>query len=153
TTATTPSDHFGNDYVAGGAGADQIFAGLGNDIVQGDGSIDLTVSATLPSVNAASDGSDYIEGNGGADVLFGYGAADDFVGGSADLFGLTTAAMRPDGADVIFGGSGTQIARNDAGDTSASGHAGDSDYILGDNGDIYRIVSNGAFVKFNYDNY
>jgi Ca2+-binding RTX toxin-like protein len=158
TATSTPADHVGDDYVAGGAGADHIFGGLGNDVIQGDGSIDLAVGATLPSVTAPTDGSDYIEGNGGNDVIFGNGGADDVVGGSSDLFGLTAAAMRPDGGDVIFGGSGTQLARNDAGDNSASGHAADSDYLVGDNGAIYRIVSGGgggggALRTFNYDNY
>jgi Ca2+-binding RTX toxin-like protein len=153
-STSTPADHVGNDYVAGGSGADHIFGGLGNDVIQGDGSVDLTVGATAPSVTATSDGSDYIEGNGGNDVIFGNGGADDIIGGSSDLFGLTTAEMRPDGGDVIFGGSGTLLARNDAGDTSAGGHAADSDYILGDNGAIYRILdSGGALRTFNYDNY
>ena len=31
---------FGNDYIAGGADDDQIFGQLGNDMIQGDGSID-----------------------------------------------------------------------------------------------------------------
>jgi Ca2+-binding RTX toxin-like protein len=37
---------FGNDYLAGGADDDMIFGGLGDDAIQGDGSIALTVGAT-----------------------------------------------------------------------------------------------------------
>src|SRR5262249_50487391 len=60
--------------------------------------------------------------------------------------------------DVIFGGSGTRVARNDPGDTSASGHARDADVIVGDNGNIFRVVGTngvggGAVLAFTYDNY
>ena len=44
-TQATPFNKFGNDYIAGGAGADQIFGELGNDVIQGDGSIDIAVGA------------------------------------------------------------------------------------------------------------
>src|SRR5206468_7038355 len=56
-----------------------------------------------------------------------------------------------------FGGSGTDVARNAAGNTSTSGHAADSDMILGDNGNIIRIVRLNAgvstYATFGYDNY
>src|SRR5205085_602549 len=66
--------------------------------------------------------------------------------------------QRPDGSDLIFGGSGTDVSRNDMGDTSANGHANDADVILGDNGDIVRLVGTGGadtggFLSFAYDNY
>ena len=41
-----------------------------------------------PSFEAASDGSDYIEGNGGDDTIFGGLGQDDIVGDSSDLYGL-----------------------------------------------------------------
>src|SRR5262249_14217571 len=34
--------NFGNAYIAGGGGDDEIFGQLGNDVIQGDGSIDIT---------------------------------------------------------------------------------------------------------------
>ena len=40
-TQTAALNNFGNDYIAGGADDDQIFGQLGNDTIQGDGSIDL----------------------------------------------------------------------------------------------------------------
>ncbi len=101
-----------------------------------------------------SDGDDYIEGNGGKDLIFGNLGQDDIVGGSSNLFSLTSPTQRPDDADTIFGGAGTDIARNDLGDESANGHARDADYIIGDNGNILRLVgSNGQFLNFNYDVY
>jgi hypothetical protein len=134
-----------------------------------------------------NDGHDYVEGGGGDDVVFGNQGQDDIVGGSSDFFvktdGFTAAAAntpatRPDGNDLLFGGSGVRTARNDIGaatintdstdaildgtiTTTATGHADDADMILGDNGDIIRLVgTNGAaaagapqFLTFNYDNY
>ena len=135
----------------------------------------------------ATDGHDYVEGGGGSDVVFGNQGQDDIVGGSSDFFGKTdgvTATVllksdpngRPDSGDILFGGSGTQVARNDLGAatatgtasdgttqiavTTATGHADDSDMILGDNGDIIRLVGTShnvsatpGFLSFNYDNY
>ncbi|MBI3896328.1 MAG: hypothetical protein HY313_10415 [Acidobacteria bacterium] len=169
---------FGDDYIAGGGGNDEIFGQLGNDTIQGDGSIDgkvlggvpvgafrgpaglLEFSPTLmvatnglltvvPSFEAPTDGDDAIFGNLGQ---------DDIIGGNSSLFSLTNAGLRPDGSDLIFGGAGTDISRNDAGDASTIGHAQDADMILGDNGNIYRLVgingtNLGAYLTFNYDNY
>ena len=36
---------FGNDYIAGGAGEDEIFGQLGNDVIQGDGTIGVQAGA------------------------------------------------------------------------------------------------------------
>ena len=156
--------NFGDDYIAGGAHDDQIFAQLGNDIIQGDGSIDLAVDvnayrdATNTLVVSASiedfasigaDGDDYIEGNGGDDVIFGNLGQDDIIGGSSELFSLITEVARPDGSDLIFGGAGTDIERNNPG---AGIHGRDSDMILGDNGNIFRLLNAGATpLSFNYD--
>ncbi len=126
----------GDDDIMGGAASDKIFGGLGNDTLAGN------------------DGDDYIEGNGGGDVIFGGAGQDDLIGGSSSLYGLT-ASERADGSDVIFGGDGTKTARNDMGDQTASGHASDSDMILGDNGNIYRIGTAGpggfTLAEFAYD--
>lgn len=153
---TPAANTFGNDNIAGGAQADVIFGQLGDDTIQGDGSVSInTTSASVEDfAGAGTDGDDYIEGNGGSDRIFGNLGQDDIIGGSSNLFSLTAPTQRPDAADTIFGGAGTDIARNDLGDTSANGHAQDADYILGDNGNILRLVgSNGQFLKFNYDFY
>ena len=211
--------NFGSDYIAGGGGDDQIFGQLGNDVIQGDGSIDITTfqsqlpagllanwldgtstvaAGTVGAANvdfrnlvgagrdlsnglfvhasvdnyagAGTDGDDYIEGGPGTDTILGNLGQDDIIGGSSDLFSLTDKARRADGSDLLFGGSGgSDIARLDAGDTLS--HANDADTIVGDNGDIFRLVgvngnqiapadvpdtlglvktSNG-FLAFNYD--
>jgi Ca2+-binding RTX toxin-like protein len=175
-----PDDSFGNDYLAGGPDHDMLFGQLGDDTIQGDGSI-LFVSAgnyadigskvgavrddsnfllLNPSFEAATDGDDYIEGNGGADVVFGGLGQDDILGGSSDLFTLDAPEKRPDGADLLFGGAGLRAGRNAevSGSDSffAERHARDADMILGDNGNIYRLVGaagvdGGGFLTFNYD--
>lgn len=155
---TTSANLYGDDVIAGGADDDSIFGQLGNDTIQGDGSIDINISQTGASVEAQSDGDDYIEGNGGADVIFGNLGQDDIIGGSSNLYGLDSADKRPDGADVIYGGAGTDLARNNLGDQSTEGHARDADVILGDNGNIYRLVGingidSGSYLEFNYDDY
>src|SRR5262249_36925065 len=108
-----------------------------------------------PSFEAATDGDDYIEGNAGNDTIFGNLGQDDIIGGNSSLFSLTDVAHRADGNDTIFGGAGTDTLRNDAGDSL---HYRDADMILGDNGNIYRLVGTGgtygnAYLTFVYDNY
>ncbi|HEU5192826.1 MAG TPA: hypothetical protein VFX14_24355 [Methylomirabilota bacterium] len=184
---TTPLGRFGDDVMAGGPGRDTMFGELGNDLMQGDGlfgaddgnpatvtrAVLFADSGSNPDTDetlyfnvqeAATDADDYLEGNGGNDLMYGNLGQDDLIGGSSALFGLTTAAMRPDGSDTIFGGAGFDIGRNDSGDTSATGHACDADYIMGDNANVFRLVQGGAsgtnpadaqdtFRVFAYDNY
>jgi Ca2+-binding RTX toxin-like protein len=139
-----------------------------------NGTIDLTPTVTglarnilviTPSFEAATDGDDYIEGNGGNDVIFGNLGQDDIVGGSSQLYSLNTAARRPDGEDTILGGAGTRIAHDNEVLPINQGsvllnevHARDSDAIASDNADIYRLVGTNTstvlptnFLSFNYD--
>ena len=153
----TAAGLFGSDLMAGNAEDDTMFGQLGNDTMRGDGFIDDSGPITAQkSANNATDGDDYMEGNGGNDSMFGDLGQDDMAGGSSNQFGLTTAAMRPDGIDVMYGGDGTDTVRNTLGDTSANGHARDADVMMGDNANIFRLVNvNGSttFKQFNYDNY
>jgi Ca2+-binding RTX toxin-like protein len=109
-----------------------------------------------PSFEDTGDGDDYIEGNGGDDVIFGGLGQDDIVGGSSNLFGLDTLAKRPDGSDLLFGGAGTQVNRENG--TTTGSHARDADTIAGDNANIFRPVSIAtgniaSYLTFAYDNY
>src|SRR5207249_1093708 len=54
-TEAAHGTNFGNDYIAGGADDDQIFGQLGDDTIQGDGSIASKVTGGNP-VGAARDG-------------------------------------------------------------------------------------------------
>jgi Ca2+-binding RTX toxin-like protein len=168
-TTTTVAGLFGNDAIAGGSGNDTIFGQLGNDAIQGDGAVvnaagTMVYNVAVTKLSAddidgvGTDGDDYIEGGGGNDTILGNLGQDDIIGGSSNLFGTPTAAHRPDGSDVIYGGSGTRAARNDLGDESLNGHARDADVIIGDNGNIFRIVgingtASGNYLTFNYDTY
>ncbi|MEH6586717.1 MAG: hypothetical protein V7720_09160, partial [Halioglobus sp.] len=164
---------FGDDYIAGGFHDDVIFGQLGDDIVQGDGSIGpvsaptavdamrlengvLSVSASFEA--RGFDGDDYIEGNGGQDVIFGNLGQDDITGGNSNLYGLTTPQHRPDGEDILFGGAGIRILRNQLGEggdsliSDVADHAFDADFLMGDNANILKLLDgNGAFLEFAYD--
>lgn len=174
----------GADYIAGGSEDDMLFGGLGDDTIQGDGGIDydsdgmadhlggtgvdarrdadglLIVNASVGDLmGAGRDGDDYIEGGGGADVVFGNLGQDDIVGGSSSFFGLDgPETLRPDGSDMIFGGTGEAITRNHAGASGETRHARDADVIVGDNADIMRIVgtfgtTSGDYLRFAHDTY
>jgi Ca2+-binding RTX toxin-like protein len=182
------ADTFGNDLIAGGADDDVIFGQLGDDTLHGDGQISdpeftattldheqYTLSAlSEPIPGSDIGGDDYVEGNGGNDTIYGGLGQDDLIGGNSSLFGLNTPEQRPDGFDTIYGGNADMLDRNHMGDESLNGHARDADMILGDNGNIYRLVgvninqiaqTSGAsivggvvatfngFLAFNYDNY
>ena len=135
----------------------------------GDWQIDSNLKTLLLTIDGSDvGGDDYIEGNGGNDMVRGGFGQDDIIGGSSSIFSLKDPEERPDGSDVLFGGNGSLVARNnygtavvgDAGDPISTDlrHARDSDMILGDNGNIFRLVGiNGEdssiFLSFNYDNY
>ena len=146
---------FGDDYVTGGAGDDLILGELGNDVLLGDGALEDGPASALriasggdplgalllaASLERLTDGDDYIEGGGGDDTLFGGLGQDDLIGGSSSLFSLVTPGQRPDGNDYIFGGSGTRTAINSATGDLTGPRSADADAIVGDNGDIVRVV-------------
>jgi hypothetical protein len=98
-----------------------------------------------PSFEAPTDGDSYIEGGGGDDVVFGNLGQNDIVGGSSSFFSLTGAFLRPDGSNLLFGGAGTRIDRNHLvsesdEDIFEQRHARNASVIVGNNGDIVRIV-------------
>ena len=211
-TEMTATETFGNDYIAGGHDDDVIFGQLGNDVIQGDGSVTMELAPAgsgtgheletldavplvvsfdgssnsvvdeetdtlnipghglvtgqsvvyrqdgtnvgglmdgttyevtvdgdvirltlrvkasrdsdqlldvIPSFELATDGDDYIEGNGGADVIFGNLGQDDIIGGSSMLFGLqlevtpttvstTHELVKVDTSTVMFDGLGSR---------------------------------------------
>jgi Ca2+-binding RTX toxin-like protein len=161
---------YGDDYIAAGAGDDMVFGQLGNDTLLGDGALEDGPAAARRqpgpgdplgalildgSIDRLTDGDDYVEGGGGNDVIFGGLGQDDLIGGSSSLFGLTAPGQRPDGGDYIFGGSGTRIAIDATTGDLADPHSADADAIVGDNGDIVRVVgADGAdlgYVSYNHD--
>ena len=73
----------------------------------------LKVVAATEDNRWRPDGNDYIEGGGGCDTVFGGLGQDDIVGGSSDFFSLENPDLRPDGEDMLFGGRGDQVDRNE----------------------------------------
>src|SRR5262249_19601574 len=165
---------FGTTFVTAQAGTNPVYAYRAASsplqVAPGQSVNALGALTVNPSFEAARDGNDYVEGRGGNNTIFGGLGQDDLIGRHSDLFSLTTAAQRPTGSSLIFGGSGQEIARNNGvGDTSVGGpallgtaagdvHARDADTIVADNADIFDLVGiNGAetnshgFLTFNYD--
>ncbi len=125
---------FGNDNLVGGANHDQLFGQMGNDRIRGDG------IPTQPYYLLYNHGDDYIEGGAGQDTLYGDLGQDDIIGGSSSFFGTPLASDRPDGEDVIYGGTGAPLSSRDIQDIGSRMYYFDADVILGDNGQIFRLV-------------
>ena len=158
-----------SDYIAGGAGDDVIFGQLGDDVIQGDGSTALTVSATRDATNAlvvaavrrepATDGDDYVEGNGGNDLIFGNLGQDDLIGGSSTCSASTRrdAAARRHRHHLRRRRHRRRPRPQHLGDTAVDGHA----QRRGRDPRRQRRPSTawsstarpGPFLTFNYDNY
>ena len=172
-TSVSPVGSYGDDYIAGGA-ARTTRSSASRATTRSRATARSTTQpraarrrldvehrerlllATCPSIDGAGDGNDYIEGGGGNDVIFGNHGQDDIIGGSSNLFSLdarrATAARRRR-HDLRRLGHRHRARRRAA--TRANGHSHDGDTILGDNGDIFRLVggATGQFLSFNYDNY
>ena len=161
-SAASVADVYGNDYLAGGADNDMVFGQLGDDIIQGDGFVGVdpvddsgalrdqsgVLHISVSTLNSDTDGNDYVEGGDGRDVIFGNLGQDDLVGGNSSLFGLDNSSSRGDTSDMIFGGAGLDVERNHMG----GAHVRDADVIVGDNGNIYRLMDRyGSFMEFVYD--
>ncbi len=149
---------WGDDLIAGGADADRLFGQRGKDTILGDGSIDFDAlgGPIMVEAGAITDSDDYIEGGGGSDTLIGGLGQDDLIGGSSMLFlgescGDPTGERLIDDADTIFGGTSLDITRNSFGVEGDGQYARDADVILGDNGTIYRIVTDGASLNYEWD--
>ena len=119
----------GNDTLIGGAGDDTLIGGSGIDTVSyGDATVGVTVSLSLPGVQATGSGNDTISGienltgslfndtltgDSGANMLYG-GDGDDILNGGV-------------GNDVLFGGNGADTFRFDLG----TGQDAVNDFALG----------------------
>jgi Ca2+-binding RTX toxin-like protein len=153
--------NFGSDYIAGGGGDDEIFGQLGNDVIQGDGSIDITFASQLPAGLLANwqDGTSTVAAGtvGATNVDFRnlVGAGRDtlnnlFVHASVDNY----AGAGTDGDDYIEGGPGSDTILGNLGQddiiggssnlfslTTAARRADGSDLLFGGSGgsDIARL--------------
>ena len=101
----------------------------------------------IPSFDAATDGQDYVEGNGGNDTCSAATARTTSSAAAPTSSASTTPYLRPDGADLHRSAAAactatatTTAARRSACAVPVDRHGHDADTIVGDNGRIIRIV-------------
>ncbi|MBN8476933.1 hypothetical protein [Sulfuritalea sp.] len=117
----------GNDFISGDGGADELFGGVGDDVLIGDSN----------GVAADYHGADYLDGEDGNDSLYGYGRDDILFGGAGDdsLEGDSSAvAYDKHGNDYLDGEDGNDLLKGDGGNDSLFGGAG-NDQLFGDTDD------------------
>ncbi len=107
---------------------DEIYAGAGDDTVEGNGGNDVIEGQDGNDIVDGGDGDDTVSGQNGDDVVQG-GAGNDRVSGDAGNDTLDGGA----GDDVLSGGDGNDVLSDDAGTNTLDGGRGD-DLFLGDGG-------------------
>jgi Ca2+-binding RTX toxin-like protein len=100
----------GLDDIRGGTGDDHLFGGVGPDVMRGN--LD----------------DDYMEGNSGIDEMYGNVPDSEATADEDDMIGGSSSWTRS-----------TSLVRFDDGESIMQGN-GDHDVMLGDNGDIERVV-------------
>ncbi|MFA7061841.1 MAG: calcium-binding protein, partial [Pedobacter sp.] len=116
----------GNDFVYAGGGDDNVDGGDGNDIVYGEAGNDFITSGAGDDiligdgdwVTNSLHGNDYIDGGVGNDKIYGNGGNDELFGG--------------DGIDELQGGDGDDYLDGEAGADLLFGKAGNDQIIGGD---------------------
>jgi Ca2+-binding RTX toxin-like protein len=127
----------GNDEIHGGAGFDDLHGGQGVDFLDGGADNDRLYGEGGDDVIDGGEGIDSIWGGDGNDTLLGGGGGDTLRGGN--------------GADTIDGGTGVDFIFGEAGADTIYGREGD-DFIQGGNGDdTIRGGSGFDTVTFNRD--
>ena len=141
----------GNDRLFAGGGNDVLDGGTGDDTLYGDGLFTLFEFANLqPSLLPGNDvlygrdGNDYLDGGAGDDLLDGGigndalagGNGEDFLFGGAGNDSLNGGAgndqvLGEDGDDSLSGGSRNDVLNGGAGNDTLSGDEGDDTYIFG----------------------
>lgn len=148
----TPSDQGAADLILGGAGAEVVSAGSGNDRAELGGGADRACGQIGNDVLHLGDGDDKGWGGAGADQIHGDGGAD-FLYGNEDNDGLyggdgNDTLEGNNGSDNIFGGDHDD--RIYGGSRAAAALDG-SDNLYGENG-VDRIVGdNGDDTPYPYD--
>lgn len=128
----------------------RVFASAGNDVIEIDGTVDvsssivggagddtLTGSALFPNNLDGQDGNDLIVGGAGNDRIFGGNGNDLILAGVGDddIFGQV-------GDDTIFGGAGNDSLRGGEGNDLLCGDSG-SDFMDGFSGNDVLLANDG----------
>ncbi|MCR0983633.1 hypothetical protein NRP21_16375 [Roseomonas pecuniae] len=137
-----------NNILDGGAGADTMQGGLGDDVYVVDNLLDLvfeaaeegtdtvrssvtfTLGATFENLELAGARAINGTGNDVANVLTGNSASNVLAGGAGD--------------DTLLGGAGNDRLEGGAGADSMSGEAGDDTYVVDDVLDVVNEAENGG---------
>jgi Ca2+-binding RTX toxin-like protein len=116
------------DLILAQTGPMEVYAGDGNDFVQGGAGDDYIEADNGDDVVYAGDGNDIVDGGDGNDVVFAGNGNDLVVGGNGNdaLFGEA-------GNDIIYGGDGNDLISGGGGNDVLSGDKGD-DIISGEDG-------------------
>jgi Ca2+-binding RTX toxin-like protein len=115
-------------------GSDRLHGGCGNDVLRGDGLIDLNAPFS-GGRSGLQGGDDLLNGGHGADVLWGDGTARGAVGrnGSIDVTGGDDSLFGGGGNDLIYGDGSVIVIEADV--VSGRGEIlGGSDRIAGGTG-------------------
>ncbi len=140
-------------------------------MITGETATTLTLSGSftpgsMVATLVATDGQAYVEGGRGNNTIFANQGQNDIVGGNSDMFSLKQTipssvllGLRASGSNLIFGGSGNNVGYGDCTNsafsslnsvfecvTTPNGHAHDSNVILANNGDIFRLVGTSGHV-------
>lgn len=148
-----------NDWITGGAGADTIHAGSGDDRADGNSDsgsdtdpdtvwgglgVDLVLGGGGNDTLAGDEGGDTIDGQDGDDVISGGDGGDTIRGGKGadriagdggndSIWGAESAQALVDGGDIVDGGAGVDTIVGGHGDDWIAGGEGD-DSVKGDDG-------------------
>lgn len=110
--------------VSGGAEADTLVTGSGNDLVFGDGGDDLIMTNSGKDTVSGGEGADTIDGGADDDQLSGVGGDDSLIGGSGN------DTLNGDGGnDTLDGGSGNDLL---------NGGGGDDTFLVGKGVDSFK---------------
>ena len=123
----------GDDWFCGGAMADVVNAGPGDDVVWGNGGNDKMKGKRGNDRVYGGPGDDKTWGNGGADGIGGGLGSDVVKGGPGDdhLEGADTCDDLGDGDDTIIGGPGDDWVCGASGDDTLNGGPGDDEINSG----------------------
>jgi Ca2+-binding RTX toxin-like protein len=101
----------GPDTIAGGAGKDKVFGGLGDDRLNGNGGHDRLCGEHGRDRMYGGDGDDVMEGGSLPDRLWGEAGNNVYYGHAGD----DKFYSRNSAADLLYGGAGHDVAQIDPG--------------------------------------
>jgi Ca2+-binding RTX toxin-like protein len=148
----TPADQGASDLILGGAGADVVSAGSGDDRAELGEGADRACGQIGNDTLHMGGGSDKAWGGPGTDTLYGEAGAD-FLYGNEDNDGLYGGSEADtlegnNGTDNLFGGDGDDYL---FGGTRAAGLDDQGDFLYGEKGSDHLVGDNGTAAGYPLD--